>query len=175
MTLITLLLLTIYSYALYPLVLMVLPKRAVRSEPGDLPTMTLIIAAHNESTRIRQKIDNTLAIDYPADKLQVLVASDCSTDDTDDIVRATEGVTLVRADDHLGKEYAQSLAVQAATGEILVFSDAATTVPADALRNLASVFDDPDVGAVSSEDKFLSEDGAIAGEGLYVRYEMWLR
>ncbi len=166
----------VYSYFLYPLILMLLPKR----EPGsaadeELPSVTLIIAAHNEATRIEEKLNNSLAIDYPREQFEILVASDCSTDETDEIVSRTEGVTLVRADEHLGKEYAQSLAVKAATGDILVFSDAATSVPVDAIRNLVEVFRDPTVGAVSSEDRFITDDGEVAGEGLYVRYEMWLR
>ncbi|MEL7310229.1 MAG: glycosyltransferase family 2 protein [Pseudomonadota bacterium] len=168
--------LSVYSYFVYPLILLVLPKRQAMSEHSDdLPSVTLIIAAHNEAARIKEKLENTAKIDYPKERLEVLVASDCSTDETDDIVRATDGVTLVRADEHLGKEYAQSLAVKAASGDILVFSDAATAVPAEAIRNLVRVFDDPSVGAVSSEDRFLTEDGEVAGEGLYVRYEMWLR
>lgn len=166
----------IYSYALYPLILSLLPKREIgTTSDAELPSVTLIIAAHNESARIHEKLENSLAIDYPQEKLEILVASDCSTDDTDDIVRNTDGVTLVRADEHLGKEYAQSLAVKAATGEIIVFSDAATAVPTEAIRNLVEVFGDPLVGAVSSEDQFVTEDGSVAGEGLYVRYEMRLR
>ncbi|MEM6818386.1 MAG: glycosyltransferase family 2 protein [Pseudomonadota bacterium] len=166
----------VYSYFLYPLILMLLPKREPGTRANDeLPSVTLIIAAHNEATRIEEKLTNSLAIDYPADRFEILVASDCSTDETDDIVERTEGVTLVRADQHLGKEYAQSLAVKAATGDILVFSDAATSVPLEAIRNLVDVFRDPMVGAVSSEDRFITDDGEVAGEGLYVRYEMWLR
>lgn len=164
-----------YSYFLYPTILGLLPRRRHERVSGELPSVTLIVAAHNEERRIAEKLTNSLAIDYPHDKLEILVASDCSTDDTDKIVRHTQGVELVRADQHLGKEYAQSLAVKAASGEILVFSDTATTVPSEALRNLAEVFSDPQIGAVSSEDRFVSEDGVLAGEGLYVRYEMWLR
>ena len=165
-----------YSYFIYPAILMALPKRRIETrEQEALPRVTLIIAAHNEAARIRDKLANSLEIDYPPEHFEILVASDCSTDDTDEIVRTTEGVTLVRADEHLGKEYAQSLAVKAATGDILVFSDAATTVPREAIRNLVHLFSDPRIGAVSSEDQFVSEDGSVVGEGLYVRYEMWLR
>ena len=170
-----------YSYFLYPLLLCLFPKR-VRSPAGsgtgnELPLMSFIITAHNEESLIEEKLKNTLALDYPIERLEVLVASDASTDDTDDIVRSykTKGVRLVRADKHFGKEYAQSLAVKAANGEILVFSDAATEVPQDALRNLANAFSDPSVGAVSSVDRFVTDSGRIVGEGLYVRYEMWLR
>lgn len=172
------LLLAIYSYFLYPVVLAVLlsikPRRAAVSV-GVLPRMSLIVTAYNESGRIREKLENSLAIDYP--DLEIIIASDCSSDDTDDIVHeyAARGVVLVRADERLGKENAQRCAIQQAQGEIVVFSDVATQIPVDALRKLASYFADAQVGAVSSEDRFISQDDTIAGEGAYVRYEMWLR
>jgi hypothetical protein len=76
---------------------------------------------------------------------------------------------------HNGKEYAQSLAIQAATGDILVFSDVATQIPPESLKKIAEKFADPTIGAISSEDRFISENGETAGEGAYVKYEMWLR
>ena len=170
-----------YSYALYPLVLLCLPKRpgaAIdRADGGPLPRISLIITVHNEIGRIDEKLDNSLALDYPAQRLEILVASDTSTDGTDDRVEALadRGIRLVRSDQRNGKEYAQSLAIAEATGEILVFSDAGTQLPVDSLRAVARNFADPRVGAVSSEDRFVSQDGRIAGEGAYVRYEMWLR
>ena len=81
----------------------------------------------------------------------------------------------MRADERRGKEYAQFCAIEKASGDILVFSDVATRFPQDAFRKLASRFRDRAVGAVSSEDRFISNDGRIVGEGMYVRYEMWLR
>ncbi len=173
-----------YSYFLYPVVLRCLPVRrrvALGAAPladGDLPPLTLIITAHNEQARIERKLANTRALDYPRDRLQVIVASDASTDATDEIVQrhAAEGVQLVRPAERLGKENAQGTAIAAATGEILVFSDVATEIPPDALRRIAAGFAaDPGVGAISSEDRFISRNGEIAGEGAYVRYEMWLR
>lgn len=169
----------IYSYFLYPLVLLALPKRQRGSMSGDVvvPRVSIVITARNEETRIRQKLENTLAIDHPRDRLEVLVASDASTDATDDIVRsyAADNVRLVRAEERKGKEYAQSLAIRAATGDILVFSDVATDIPRQAVRQLLADFSDPRVGAVSSEDRFFTETGEMVGEGAYVRYEMWLR
>lgn len=169
-----------YSYFLYPLLLLLLPRRAqVRRAlaEADLPSVTLIITAHNEEQRIETKLHNALRIDYPPERLEILVASDASTDATDSIVKGLgpQGVRLVRAEERLGKEHAQSLAIAAASGEILVFSDAGTDIPPESVRVLAEDFSDPRVGAVSSEDRFISQDGQIAGEGLYVRYEMWLR
>ena len=174
-------LLCIYSYFLYPLLLKLLPpKKTVAPEPvpaGDLPILSLIITAHNEAGRIREKLDNTLHIDYPRELLEVIVASDFSTDATDAIVESyvDKGIRLVRADEHKGKEYAQLCAIRESSGEILVFSDVATEIPAGALRLLAAQFSDPHIGAISSEDRFISNDGRVVGEGVYVKYEMWLR
>jgi len=171
--------LTGYSYFVYPLVLAAILRLKVRkgSKPVDktFDRMTLIVTAFNEERRIRQKIENSLAIDYP--DLEVIVASDCSTDGTDDVVRqyAGRGIRLVRAGERLGKENAQRCAIQEAKGAVLVFSDVATEIPTDALKLLARRFHDPAVGAVSSEDRFLDQAGAQSGEGAYVRYEMWLR
>lgn len=173
-----------YSYFLYPLILKLLPvRKSVLNEPDEaaaeqsLPMLSLIVTVHNEADRIRQKLDNSLQIDYPADRLEVIVASDFSTDNTDSIVESyvEKGVKLVRADERKGKEYAQLCAIRASSGEILVFSDVATRIPQDALRMLAARFADPAVGAISSEDRFVSNDGSIVGEGAYVKYEMWLR
>ncbi len=81
----------------------------------------------------------------------------------------------MRSPERRGKEFAQGLAIAAAQGEVLVFSDAGTDLPADSIRRMVENLADPAVGAVSSEDQFVSEDGRVAGEGAYVKYEMWLR
>ena len=170
-----------YSYFLYPLLLRLVPaRRSLEHAPLDddrLPSMSLIITAHNEESRITEKIDNSLEIDYPSDRLEIIVASDCSSDATDDIVNgyADRGVRLVRATERKGKEHAQLCAIEQASGEVLVFSDVATRIPPEALRLLAVKFADEEIGAVSSEDRFVSNDGSIVGEGAYVKYEMWLR
>lgn len=174
------LLCSIYSYFLYPLVLTLLSRGREQAADagitaGELPALSLIVTAYNERARIREKIENSLAIDYPG--LEIIVASDCSSDETDAIVSeyAARGVRLVRASERLGKENAQWTAIQAATGDVLVFSDVATQIPVDALQKMAAHFVNPKVGAVSSEDRFISQDGSVAGEGAYVKYEMWLR
>ena len=171
----------IFSYFIYPLILMIANRfyghqiEQAEQEPS-LP-LTVIVTAYNEEARIRDKIVNTLALQYPAEKLELVVASDCSEDKTDEIVReySDRGVKLVRASERLGKENAQREAIQSAMGEVLVFSDVATEIPVDALLNLERYFQDDSVGAVSSEDRFISQDGEVAGEGAYVKYEMWLR
>lgn len=175
-----LVLLSFYSYFIYPLLLMMLPERkhrAAQEAEAAAPVLSLIVTAHNEEARIREKLANSVAIDYPADRFEIIVASDCSTDTTDEIVESyhEQGVRLVRADQRKGKEYAQWCAIQQARGDILVFSDVATRIPDDALKKLVAYFLDPDIGAASSEDRFVSNDGRIVGEGAYVKYEMWLR
>ena len=173
--------LCIYSYFLYPLILKVIPPRQkpqLRNvEEESLPALSLIITVHNEEGRIREKLENSLVIDYPSNRLEIIVASDCSTDGTEEIVAAFAGkdVQLVRADERKGKEYAQWCAIEQSKGEIIVFSDVATQIPPNALRVMVREFQDQKVGAVSSEDRFISKDGKLAGEGAYVRYEMWLR
>jgi cellulose synthase/poly-beta-1,6-N-acetylglucosamine synthase-like glycosyltransferase len=176
--------LSIYSYFLYPLCLKVLTSQKRPGHSGNIEKtarpdlkLSLIITAHNEKDRIRTKLENTLKIDFPRERLEIIVASDNSEDGTDDIVReyTDRGVQLVRATERLGKENAQRCAIEQASGDILVFSDVATEIPADALQRLSRYFDDESIGAVSSEDRFISQTGTIAGEGAYVKYEMWLR
>lgn len=177
-----LLLLTIYSYFIYPLLLILLnavfsKTISSRRETEALPTVSLIITCYNEMARIEEKIANTLEIDYPKDKLEIIFTSDCSDDGTDDYVQShsSKGIKLVRADERLGKENAQLCAIKQATGNILVFSDVATHIPAESIQTLVQYYTDPIVGAISSEDRFISQDGSVAGEGMYVKYEMWLR
>lgn len=172
-------LLVAYTYAGYPILLWVWnrfrPPRGALSEVR--PTVSVIVAARNEADKIRGKIENTLALEYSADRLEVIVASDASDDATDEIVReyAPRGVHLVRASQRRGKEYAQGLAIADAKGEVLVFSDAATMLEPDALNWLVQNFADPSIGAVSTEDVLVDVGKTVAAEGLYVRYEMWVR
>jgi len=170
--------LVFYAYAGYPLLLRALAPivgRPVRRAPVT-PAVTFIITAYNEEARLGAKIENTLSLDYPPSRLEILVASDCSTDRTDAIACASgDRVRLVRASVRGGKEAAQRLALDAAHGEILVFSDVATALASDAVSRIVTNFADPTVGCVSSIDRFVDEGGRPSGESAYVRYEMWLR
>ena len=171
--------LIVYAYAGYPLVLGVVSLlRTRRVEKADVsPSVTYIITAYNEEKRIAEKLENTLKLAYPHSNLEILVASDCSSDKTDEIVQSYggRGVQLVRASVRKGKEAAQKLAVEVAKGEILVFSDVATILTEYAVSNIVKNFHDPTVGCVSSVDRFVDQDGRVSGEGAYVRYEMFLR
>ena len=168
-----------YAYVGYPLLLMLMGlvrNRPVEKGPVQ-PKVSFIITAYNEEKRIREKLLNTLQQVYPRDSLEVVVASDCSTDGTDDLVRsfASSGVRLVRLNTKGGKEAAQKQAVESTSGEILVFSDTATMLEPMAITTIVQNFADPTVGCVSSVDRFIDVDGAVSGEGAYVRYEMLLR
>ena len=169
----------VYAYLGYPFVLWALTKLRPRTVLGKRisPHVSIIIAARNEADKIRQKIENALTLAYPKDRLEVLVASDASDDDTDEIVEeyAARGVRLVRAPQRRGKEYAQGLAVAVAKGHVLVFTDAATVLEPAVLARLVQNFSDPTIGAVSTEDVLVDTTGHPMAEGLYVKYEMWVR
>ena len=168
-----------FAYFGYPLTLLLiarLRRREVKRNPF-FPLVTLIITVYNEEKRIREKLQNTLSLDYPRDKLQILVTSDGSTDATNGIVEsyAQQGVELLPVTRRGGKENAQKEAVRVARGEIFIFSDVATQLHPDGLTQIVANFADPAVGCVSSVDRVIDKDGRPGGEGAYVRYEMWLR
>jgi len=173
--------LVVYTYIGYPLVLWVLtkirPPDVLKSKIKISPAVSVIIAARNEADKIRNKINNTLTLNYPPSLLEVIVASDASDDGTDDIVKeyAAQGIKLVRARDRKGKEHVQGLAVAEAKGAVLVFSDAASILERDTVERLVQNFADPTVGAVSTEDVIVDTAGDPTAEGLYVKYEMWVR
>lgn len=170
-----------YSYIIYPIILWLITRLYSKTNTINphqpAPSISLIITVHNEEQRISKKLENSLALKYRESELEIIVASDQSDDKTDSIVDsyADKNIRLVRATERLGKENAQLCAIKEARGEVLVFSDVATEIPVDALDKLAHYFKDPTIGAISSEDRFISKDGEVAGEGIYVKYEMWLR
>jgi cellulose synthase/poly-beta-1,6-N-acetylglucosamine synthase-like glycosyltransferase len=145
-----------YTYVGYPLALWLFAKRRLRDAVGSeiAPTVSIIIAARNEADKIQRKLDHTLALKYPTERLEIVVASDASDDGTDEIVKAyaARGVRLVRAPQRNGKEYVQGLAVAVASGDVIVFTDSATILEPEALRSLVQNFADPTIGAVSTED-----------------------
>jgi cellulose synthase/poly-beta-1,6-N-acetylglucosamine synthase-like glycosyltransferase len=144
---------------------------------GDLPTVSVIVAAHDEEDVIERRVDNLLGLDYPPEKLEVVVASDASTDATDDIVaRKAEQdrrVRLVRAP-RGGKVAAQDRAVRETSSEIVAFSDANATWATAAVRRLVRNFSDPDVAYVCGQLR-LDEAAGTNREGAYWRYELGVR
>jgi len=168
-----------YAYFGYPISLYAISlfKKNKLINKKTYPYITVIIAAYNEEKLIMEKIENTLSVVYPKNRLQIIVASDGSTDSTNEIVEGYQGngVELLAIPVRGGKENAQKEAIKKAKGEILVFTDVATILDPSGVEQIVSNFADPSVGCVSSEDQVIGKDGKPTGEGFYVRYEMWLR
>lgn len=166
-----------YVYAGYPLAVALLARLRRRRPvaPGHTPPLTVIIAAYDEEEWIGPKLEETLALDYPADRIEVIVAADGSRDRTVEIASRYPGVTVLHRPERLGKMAALERAVAAASGEILVFSDANNRYHPGALLALAAPFADPAVGAVVGRKTVIGEDGLSYSEGLYWRYEAAIR
>lgn len=172
-----------YVYALYPLFLIVVGRIRRRPKPrplwdDELPTVSMLIPAYNEETVIAQKLDSTLALDYPADKLRITVASDCCTDATESIVRAygERGVRLVRNETQKGKIATISELATGEKADLILITDANAIFETDALRKVVAHFRDPKVGIVDG-NRLLHRTPTMAGEGegAYWSYETVLR
>ena len=173
------LLLVLYTYFGYPALLFLvslLRRRPVRKD-DITPSVSVIIAVHNEEKIIREKIRNTLSLDYPRESLEIIVVSDRSTDSTEQIVSQyeTEGVSLFPLAERKGKDHAQKEGINQAKGEILIFTDAAALLAEDAVGNMVRNFADLKVGCVTGEDRVLPDETRKSEEGSYVKYEMVLR
>jgi cellulose synthase/poly-beta-1,6-N-acetylglucosamine synthase-like glycosyltransferase len=152
-------------------------ERRVAKDPEWQPRVAVIVAAHDEEAVIERRLENLLALDYPADRVELVVASDASSDRTNELV---EGVAAreprVRLLDCArgGKVAAQDRAVRETAGEVVAFSDANATWAPDALRRLVSALADPEVAYVCGRLRLEDAEGTNR-EGLYWRYELWLR
>jgi cellulose synthase/poly-beta-1,6-N-acetylglucosamine synthase-like glycosyltransferase len=175
--------LIVYAHAGYPLLLAALARVRGRPSPArpqaELPRVTLIVAAHDEEDAIERRIENAVALDYPPERLEVIVASDGSTDRTVALARAAAtalGAGRVRVLDltRRGKVRAQDAAVDEATGDVLAFSDANALWKPDALRLLTGRLAEPGVGYVCGRLRYLAADGSNQ-EGVYWRYETAVR
>jgi cellulose synthase/poly-beta-1,6-N-acetylglucosamine synthase-like glycosyltransferase len=170
--------LILYTHAGYPLVLRALLalRRRPTLRPGtweEPPRVSLIVAAYDEEEVTAAKVANALALDYPRERLELIVASDGSADATAECARAA-GADLVLELPRRGKVTAQNAAAERASGEILAFSDANSLWAPDALRHLVEPFADPAVGYVCGQVRFLDPGGENL-EGSYWRYEMAVR
>jgi cellulose synthase/poly-beta-1,6-N-acetylglucosamine synthase-like glycosyltransferase len=167
----------VYIYLGYPLLLRaVVVWRGARRVAVDesAPTLSLVISAYNEAAVIRTKLENVLELDYPRERLEVVVVSDASSDGTDDIVTefASRGVRLERRPTRKGKTAGLNWTVPRLRGAIVVFSDANTLYARDALRQIVRGFADPIVGCVTGETQYLEgRSAADAGERAYWDYE----
>lgn len=169
-----------YVYFGYPALLALVRRRpAIRDLPDErLPTVTLIIAAHDEEAVIEEKLSNSLALDYPSDRLSIVVASDGSTDRTNAIVQSfsRSGIRLEEITPRGGKTRALNAVVPRAQGEITVLSDANTMFRPDAIRKLVRHFADPHVGCVSGDVRLIGSAEEYAdSESTYYRYERFIQ
>jgi len=169
-----------WTHVGYPLaaaaVASVRPRPLDRDESYE-PQVSVIIAAHDEEDVIEQRLQNLLALDYAAEKLSIVVASDASEDRTDELVAAVAGAeprVRLLACPRGGKVNAQNRAVRETEGDIVAFSDANARWETDALRRLVAALADPDVAYVCGRLRLEAADGSNQ-EGLYWRYELWLR
>jgi cellulose synthase/poly-beta-1,6-N-acetylglucosamine synthase-like glycosyltransferase len=175
----------VYVYLGYPLFLWALQRvyRPAPSPQSSEPSVSLLVAAYNEAAVIADKLRNSLAIDYPADKLEVVIASDGSTDGTEEIVRAfaksqpEARIRLLDFAENRGKTALLNEAIKQLHAEIVAFSDASSMVGTDSLRPLVRSFSDPRVGAASGIYRLLKKDQAELGaqEDLYWKYETFLK
>lgn len=171
-----------YAYVGYPLVLLFMgmfARRRPSTRPETWPTVTITVPAYNEEDRIEETLEALLDVDYPRERIQLLVVSDASTDRTDEIVRGfgERGVQLLRIPERVGKTGAENRALQLVSGEIVVNTDASVRIQRDALKRLIAHFSDPAVGLVSGRDVSVApgHDPSNIGETGYVGYEMWVR
>jgi glycosyltransferase involved in cell wall biosynthesis len=173
----------LYAYVGYPLILWIVASVRPRANtaPGlaGWPSVTITVPVYNALSSIGATLESLLALDYPRDQLQILVISDASTDGTDDVVRtfADRGVELLRMPERRGKTTAENAALVASRGDILVNVDSTILVPAESLKKLVRVFDDPTIGVASGRDVSVGVAGnqGTLAESSYVGYEMWVR
>ncbi len=171
-----------YAYVGYPLLLSVIARKRWPNgaeAQWEWPNITITVPVYNEERNLAQVLDALLCQDYPAEKRRILVISDASTDRTDDIARsyADRGVELMRLSQRRGKTAAENAADAAASGEIIVNTDATVRLLPSSLPTLVRAFADPTVGVASGRDVSVGARGTERnrGESGYVGYEMWVR
>lgn len=177
--------LLVYIYFGYPLLaraVATLRPNPVDKDPEHQPRVSILIAAYNEAKDIEATLLNKLALDYPSDKLEILVISDESGDGTDDIVERVAAsarfpIRLFRQVPRQGKTAGLNTLIPETTGEIILFSDANSQWDTRAVIRLCSNFADPNVGYVTGKMVYVNEDGSLVGDGCsaYMKYENWLR
>ena len=173
-----------YQYLGYPLLLALLGRRIEADPPASTPVqrVAFVTAVYNEADRLPAKLANLAQIEIPAGvRIDVYITSDGSTDATHDVVTEAArsypqlNLQLVVSEERIGKELAQERALQQVQADVVIFSDVATMLEPNVVETLCREFADPRIGAVSSIDRFIEQDGQPAGEGVYVKYEMMLR
>jgi len=168
----------VWTHVGYPLFIALLAR--VRPRPvaaaDILPTVTFLIPAYNEEAVIERKLDNTLALDYPRELMEIVVTSDASSDRTHELVEgyADRGVRLLICP-RGGKMPALDRATRQTTGEIICMGDANTVWDDDSVRRIVRPYADPEVGMVTGQVQLVNPNDGSNQEGIYWRYEMWVR
>ncbi len=171
----------LYNYIGYALVTLILVKIGKKKAPltqiteNDELAVTIVIAAYNEEAFIRQKIENTLSLDYPSEKLQIIFITDGSTDKTPEIIRDYEHITLLHQPLRKGKTAALNRAMPFVKNPVVIFCDANTMLNTSCIRELVKHYKDEKVGGVAGEKRVLSGEGMVQQEGLYWKYESYLK
>lgn len=172
-----------YTYGLFPVLLALFARRRRKPFPplaelkdAELPRVAMIVAAYNEARDLPAKLENTRRLDYPRDRFELVIGSDGSSDGTAEQLRAAKlpGLKSLLFTERRGKVSVLNDLIHETDAEIVVMSDANTMFAPDAVRRLVHHFQDPRVGCVSGE-LLLEQDGGVSGEGLYWKYEGWIK
>ena len=174
------LILLAYTFIGYPLIIKVLAEvigKGTRFNGEYLPAVSIILSVYNEEEVIERKIANVTALDYPADKLEFIIVSDCCSDRTDELIRLHENdrIRLLVQTERSGKTKNLNRGVAEARGEIMVFTDANAMFDRDAVKKMVRHFADPDVGLVSGKSVYFDATGAVTSGGAYRRYEDFIK
>jgi biofilm PGA synthesis N-glycosyltransferase PgaC len=173
-----------YTYVGYGMIIYIFSKftrrtNVVASLPDEqLPMVTLLVAAYNEADIIRGKIENTLSLDYPKDKLELFFVTDGSTDQTPDIIKEYSNIQLFHSFERKGKIHAVNRVMKQVKTPIVIFCDANTDLNDLAIKNIVRHYQDKTIGGVAGEKRILSKDkdnASGSGEGLYWKYESFLK
>jgi len=180
----------LYIYVLYPLILFTAGKIIGKQKPtireiedNQLPEISIVVAAHNEEDVIEEKIENLMALEYPEDRYAVIVVSDSSSDRTEEIVsrlielHGESRLTLFVNSPRKGKTGAINTAMQHRKGMLTVFTDANVFLSSDSLKNLALLFQQPEIGGIAGQlcSTNIDSSDAAASSGLYWRYEEFIK
>ena len=182
----TLLFIVFYTYVGYGILLYFLVKirrifkigKKAKVDTSYEPEVTLFIAAYNEKDYVDAKMKNTLALDYPKDKLNIVWVTDGSDDGTPDLLRQYEGATVYHLDERNGKIGAMNRGMEFVKTPIVIFSDANTNLGKESIRRIVNLFSNPKVGCVSGEKRIMNKESDVAsgaGEGIYWKYESTLK
>lgn len=174
--------LTVYAYAVYPLLIAAI-ARLKRNQPQPplpetLPHVTLFVTAFNEEQFVDEKIANSHALDYPADRLHLVWVTDGSDDNTNQLLAKYSDVKVFFEPERRGKVHAMKRGLQLIDTDIVIFTDANTMLSAESVKEMVRLFENPQIGCVAGEKRISSDirqNAASSGEGAYWRYESWIK